>query len=191
MPAAALTDIELLSAFKNGDNDAYSALYDRYWKPLYIAAYKRLNNKEQAEDIVQNIFVSLWTRREALQVNDVAGYLFTAVRYAVLALVSRNKVSGRFYELFDEVLHEPDTPERRLAAKDLINLVYAYAKTLPEKRRQIFLLHIKDRLSTAEIAELLSVSQKTVQNQLRTALLGLYPHVATALVILLRPPVDL
>jgi RNA polymerase sigma-70 factor (ECF subfamily) len=63
--------------------------------------------------------------------------------------------------------------------------VYSYADTLPDKRKEIFLLHIKNKLSTKEIAAMLGISQKTVQNQLRTAQIGLRPHIATILALLI------
>lgn len=186
MPAEQLhTDAVLLQLLKQGDREAFTQLYERYWLKLFDNAFKRLANREQAEDIVQNIFVRFWQRREELNIIDLPAYLFTALRYNLLDFVARTKTADTFYEPFEALLSESDLPDSVLIAKDFMNLVYSYADTLPDKRREIFLLHIKNKLSTKEIAATLGISQKTVQNQLRAAQLGLRPHIATMVAILL------
>ena len=69
-----------------------------------------------------------------------------------------------------------------LLEKELLDLVQSYINSLPEKRKQIFLLHIKDNLSTKEIAERLNISQKTVQNQLGTSMQGLHTRIAPIII---------
>lgn len=170
---AAQTDELLFQYVKSGDKSAFDELYHRHWMSLYDAAYKRLNNKEQAEDIVQEIFIRLWVRRQELVIDKVAAYLHTAVRYKVLSYFTRHKEASSFYEPFETMLMETDTPEQHLMAKELLELVYDYAETLSDRKKQIFLLHIKNKLSTKEIAEVLGITQKSVQNQLGPTLQGL------------------
>jgi RNA polymerase sigma-70 factor (ECF subfamily) len=170
---SAQTDEQLLEDIRHGDQSAFDELYRRHWISLYDAAFKRLDNRQQAEDIVQEIFIRIWIRRQELAINNVAAYLHTAVRYKVLSYFSRNKDASNFYEPFEATLTETDTPEQCLIAKELLELVYDFAETLSDRKKQIFLLHIKNKLSTKEIAEVLGITQKSVQNQLGPTLQGL------------------
>jgi RNA polymerase sigma-70 factor (ECF subfamily) len=174
---------ELLSLIVKGDEKAFHQVYEHYWLSLCDAAYKRLQNREEAEDVVQNIFVRLWIRRESLSVSNLSVYLFTAVRYGVLDHVTRTKKGTAFYEPFVELIKETESADDQLVAKDMLQLIYSYAETLPVKRREIFLLHIKNKLTTKEIADELNISQKTVQNQLNTALKGLHSKIGPAIIL--------
>jgi RNA polymerase sigma-70 factor (ECF subfamily) len=179
------TEQALLLRLSEGDRQAFEVIYRRYVRELYQAAYKRLENRELVEDLVQDVFFRLWNRRSSLQVDNLGAYLHTAVRYEVLNYITRHKAPSSFYEPFETILLDPATPEDRLIEKELLALVYKYADTLPEKRKQVFLLHIKDKLSVAEIADELNISSKTVYNHLGTAMNGLRTHIAPAVLLLL------
>lgn len=168
-----LSDEQLFLSIKEGDELAFNTLYQRYWQLLYQAAFRRLENGQQAEDIVQEVFIRLWTRKENLSIENVSSYLHTAVRYSVLSFFSRHKTTYAFYEPFEGMLGEGHSPEEHLMAKELLELAYAYAETLSSRKKQILLLHLKGSRSTKEIADILGITQKTVQNQLGTALQGL------------------
>lgn len=180
------TDKILLERLSRGDSNAYETIYRRYVYSLYVAAFRRLNDRQRSEDLVQDVFFRVWNKREEMaQVDNLQAYLHTAVRYEVLKLVARRKAPLYFFEPFESMMMESDGPDSRLMAKELLDLAYKYADTLPEKRRRIFLLHITNRLSTREIAETLEISQKTVQNQLGTALNGFRSHVSPAIMLIL------
>lgn len=178
-------DQALLDRLSQGDRDAFEVIYRKYVRELYQAAYKRLENREQSEDLVQDVFYRLWNRREQLQVDNLGAYLHTAVRYEILNHVTRHKTPTAFYAPFEAILTDADTPENQLIAKELLELVYKYAETLPEKRKQVFLLHIKGKLSVNEIADELNITPKTVHNHLGTAMNGLRTHIAPAVLLLL------
>lgn len=179
------TDQALLVRLSEGDRQAFEVIYRRYVRELYQAACKRLESRELVEDLVQDVFFRLWNRREQLRVDNLGAYLHTAVRYEILNYVTRNKAPLSFYAPFESLLMDSDTPENRLIAKELMELVYKYAETLPEKRKQVFLLHIRDKLSAGEIAGELNISSKTVHNHLGTAMNGLRAHIAPAVLLLL------
>jgi RNA polymerase sigma-70 factor (family 1) len=164
---------------------AYETIYRRYIHSLLKAAYKRLEDKQQAEDLVQDVFFRLWEKRERLNVSNLSAYLHTAVRYEILNYVSRNKAPLSFYAPFEALLLETNTPESQLLAKEFVALVLKYAETLPAKRKQVFLLHIQSKLSVKEIAAYLKISEKTVHNHLGTAMNGLRTNIAPAILLLL------
>lgn len=162
-------DIELLLSLKNGDRSAFEEIFNRYWISLFEAAYKRLKDKDQCKDIIQDVFADLWIRREKVQIINLSAYLHTAIRFQIFKLASRNKIAPVFIELFESIASSPYNPEKELEEKELEELAKAWIDSLPEKRRKIFLLYFRENFSTKEIAEKLGISQKTVQNQLGTA----------------------
>ena len=176
------TDNELSRLLHQGDEPAFAELYNRYWLELYNTAYQRLKNKEQVEDIIQDVFVKLWIRRAEIQIENAQAYLHTAIRFRVFNYVEREAVHESFFEPFETIGFSSSTADEKVLEKELLDLVYAYINTLPEKRKQIFLLYIKDNLSTREIAERLNISQKTVQNQLGTAMQNLHTRIAPILI---------
>jgi RNA polymerase sigma-70 factor (ECF subfamily) len=178
----------LLSLLKQGDQRAFQVIYEQYWRDLYKLAYRRLADAQLAEDVVQEVFYRLWDKRRQLEINNAGAYLHRAVRNEVFDRLTRSAAPSRFFELFETMLLETETPEDILRSKDLLALVAAYADTLPDKRKVIFLLHIESKLNTQEIADKLQVSRKTVQNQLNTALTGLRSHLRSWMLALLSGP---
>lgn len=159
----------LFALLKQGDEEAFSKIYNLYWAELYNAAYKRLPEKEKCQDIIQNVFTDLWNRKVELDLQKPLAYLHTAVRFQVLKHISRSHKSNFFTESFENELISPLQADGNLLAQEVKELIELFIKALPEKRRKIFVLHYFDGLSTAEIAIELNISQKTVQNQLTTA----------------------
>lgn len=176
------TESELLSLMAQDNKDAFEVIYRKYWKGLYVAALKRLNNKEQAEDIVEDIFIRFWEKRACLKVKNLKAYLYTAVRYKVYNYISRDVVSQAFYEPFEAITVHPESADSVIIEKELQQLAEMYIEALPPKRKKIFTLYFDENLSTREIAERLKVSQKTVQNQLGNAINGLRAHVLPPLI---------
>ena len=162
-------DHVLFDLLKQGDKVAFEQIYRRYWAPLYNAAYKRLPEKEKCQDIIQNVFMSLWTRREEVVVENPSGYLHTAVRFQVLKYISRQSQGGFLTETFQNDLISPLKSDSELLEKEAKCLIAYFIAALPRKRRDIFVMHYFEGLSTAKIATNLQISQKTVQNQLTTA----------------------
>lgn len=179
-----ILDSVLVQQLSQDDRKAFEIIYSKYWRPLLDVAWKGLHDKQAAEDLVQGVFLSLWQKREQLQINNLEAYLRTAVRYKVLNHVVRTKQTHEFFESFYEIFQEKNTPETTFIAKNLLELIHAYAAILPLKRREIFMLYIQFRLSTKEIAETLGLSQKTVQNQLGISLKNLRTRVAPFLLCL-------
>ena len=175
----------LIDLLREGDLQAFTTIYRRYLPALYSITYKRLQHREQTEDVLQEVFARIWTGRARLHIEDLAAYLHAAVRNETINYITRNKKVLAFYEPFEAIFLENDTPEGQLIARDLLDLVYAYAATLPEKKKQVFLLHVRNKLSTQEIADELGISVKTAQNQLRSTLQGLKTHLAPLLAVII------
>lgn len=161
---------ELLS---QGDESAFAKIYNRYWQELYNAAYKRLPEKEKCQDVIQNVFTDLWNRKAELNLVNPAAYLHTAVRFQVLKQLTRGQKNSSFTKKFEEELISPLATDSTVLEKEVKSLIELYIAALPVKRRNIFLMHYYEGLSTVNIAFKLNVSRKTVQNQLTIASHGL------------------
>lgn len=163
----------LFALLKQGDETAFEKIYKRYWVELYNSAYKRLPEKEKCQDIIQNVFAGLWTRRNEVDIENPAAYLHTAVRFQVLKQIAKSQKNSFIATNFETELISPLASDDCILEKEAKTLIELYISALPEKRRNIFVMHYYEGLSTANIAVKLNVSRKTVQNQLTTASHGL------------------
>lgn len=182
------TDQEILTSLAESDARAFDFLYQKFFPKLYAAAYKRLQNRELTEEVIQELFVSLWERRKQLAINTtIEAYLFTSVKYLVIAQYKKNNL---FEKYSNSLLPAEDYNfTEQMVAFDELNEAYQKAlKSLPERCREVFLLK-RTGLSQREISERLDISEKTVENQMTKALKILREVLSdyTALSIILIP----
>lgn len=180
------TDQDLLADIANGDSRAFEILYRRYFSKLYGAAYKRLQDKAITEEIVQELFVSLWERRASLPIENIENYLFTSIKYLVIAQFKKNSL----FEKYSSTLTQNDDnfTEQSIAFDELNDTYQQALLSIPERCREVFLLK-RSGLSQREISEKLDISEKTVENQMTKALKILREALKdyTALLILFLP----
>jgi len=163
------TDEELMMSLRQGDSHAFTEIYNRYWKKLLAIAYNHSQNKVIAEEIVQEVFISLWHRREVLNVDVLNAYLATAVRLSVFKQYHRQKRKDEIAEqTAGSVITTCD--EEMVYVKFLQQYIDGIVEELPEKCRLVFKLSRKEGLSIPEIAEKMSIAEKTVESHLTKAL---------------------
>ncbi|RFZ81146.1 RNA polymerase sigma-70 factor [Mucilaginibacter terrenus] len=185
-----LDDKDLFALLQQGRLGAFKEIYTRYWKQLYSEAYKRLQNRESAEEIAQEIFTTLWHKRTTLNINqNLAGYLFTSVTNLVIDYHRKELVRERHKSSLQLVYSQADTSmEDALLVKELQQSIDEEVKSLPDKCRSVFQLSRIEHKSNKEIASELGISEKTVENHITKALkhirLGL-GHYASLLAIFL------
>ncbi len=183
------SDEQLLILLREGQYHAFTEIFNRYWKLLLDVAYRRLKTKEAAEEVVQEVFVSLYLRREQLQpASTLEAYLKTALKYKVIDAYRRQQLYYKHLEgmISASMVHYPD-PEETQAAKDLWKEALRTAEILPQKCQEVFVLSRVEQLSHQEIAERLHISVATVKSHLNKALKvireRLGPHAELILVI--------
>lgn len=156
-----------------GKVDAFEQIYQSYWSELYSYAYNILRDKAVCEEIVQEIFFSLWNKRREIQItHSIRAYLFTAVKFQTLNYIKSEKVKRNYaasYGAFKKILFD-NSNEENIHLADLKNLVENEVSKLPEKCQQIFRMSRNEHHSIKNIADLLNISHKTVENQLSKAL---------------------
>ena len=164
-----LDDKLLLQQIEEGNKNAFSQLYDKYCDQTYTAAYKRLKDSGQAKDIVQEIFIHIWVKREVTHIDNIAAYLNIAVRNRVIKLTAKQKLTDPFFSALENMSSPDLEADTSLIWKELLLSYEALLIALPPKRQTIFRLRFKNDLPTKDIATHMGLTRKTVQNQLRLA----------------------
>ncbi|MBS0028179.1 RNA polymerase sigma factor [Chitinophaga sp. 22321] len=163
------SDQELLQKMATGDSGAIRELYGLYWKTMYAAAFKRIPDHEVVKDILQDVFLQLWPRKNTLYIDHLPAYLYNAIRNQVFKRFEKESRYTPIETLLMELGTSSATADERVLRLDLRKAYEALLATLTPSQRQIMQLRFEEDLSTAEIAGRLNISRKTVQNQLRTA----------------------
>ncbi len=146
----------------------FNELFERLYSPLCNYALSILKSRDEAEDTVQGIFVDFWNREDKNIEGNIDHYLIRAVKFKCIDY-QRKAIVRRKYEA--ETLHtstiEDDQPEEENPKmKEVVGVAIA---NLPEKTRQVFILCKMEGKSYKEIAEMLKISPKTVENQMGRA----------------------
>lgn len=154
------------------EQTAFKTVYNRYWEQLYKKALRRLGNNADAQDAVQEVFVSLWRNRDTIEVeNTLAPYLFTALKYCIISQVYRKAKKGITVPLGLKELERLEvTTEELLEYKELQQFLNNEVAALPERMREIYRLSRIEHLQIAEIATRLNISEQTVKNTLSITL---------------------
>lgn len=163
----------MIPLLKAGDMGAYEAIYNEYWPKLYGYVYNRLQLKEATEEIIQEVFFSLWIKHEEINItHSLSAYLYAAVRYQVFNYIKSDKVrrtyAGYFFQQQKKMTDNSN--EENMAHTDLMNAVEKEVSRLPEKCQQVFRMSRNEHLSVSDIATILNISHKTVENHLTKAL---------------------
>jgi len=167
----AYTDPELVNLLKKNSSFAFQILFDKYSQRIYRFSFSYFKSKEEAEEIVQEVFLKIWKMRGELSSGkSFDSLLFVIAKNTILNTIRKAK-SEQVY--LNYVLLNPAkdvSPDEELDFHEL-ERIYNYAvDQLSPKRKEIFLLSRKDFLSNAEIASRLGISVKTVENQMTSAL---------------------
>lgn len=165
----ALTDPELFDLIKKEDDDAFGELYKRYWKDMYHNACKIMRNEDMAQDIVQEVFISLWNRRAELNVQQVSSYMQQSTRFAVLKSIRKQKIDDQFYSRLRQITSEL-VEEQPLLFKEQQTVLNQLIDELPADCRETFRMSRDEQLTYKQIAQKLEVSEKTVEKRMTKSL---------------------
>jgi len=165
-------DTIVAQLLRQGDEKAFSILYDTLWESLFSYVIRVLQDREDSMDIVQETFIDLWQQRKALtNVSSIRSYIFSMARYKALRYIRLN-IEKRDYlsslaKFFDEY---EKSSEAKLFTEELQGIIDAEVANLPQKMREVFFLSREKNLSYKEIAEQLNISDKTVKKQISNSL---------------------
>ncbi len=164
-----LSDHEFFQSLNLDDESSFELIYKRYWSRLYIYAFNVLQEREICEDIVQEIFVNLWTKRHNLQILDLNSYLYQAVKHQIFNCFRKSKYKKQLLMKFN-LMNEQYEIEELYEIDELKNEIKSIVTKLPGKRGKIFRMSRDEGLSNKEISEKLNISLQTVKNQISESL---------------------
>ncbi len=161
-------DIELLESIKQNNSRSLEVLFRKYYRGLCDFSNSILNDRELSQEAVADVFLNIWLKRGRIKIrSSFRAYLYTAVKNQSVNYLKKNKQNLDQLEVADK-----ENTSASLSADDFLlydelsDKIEKILRELPEKRQQIFRMNRIDGLSYAEIAEVLSISIHTVQNQM-------------------------
>lgn len=184
VPHPNIDDDKLFARIEQGDEEAFTIVYNKYHKLLYVLAYRYLMNIEMAEDAVQHVFTRLWEYRSELRVGiSLKNYLFTMTKNYVLNLIrNENNALAKNYEMAQAASGYADDLIEKLEKQELMSLFYKAVDQLPVQKREICLMKVREELSNQEIAERLKLSVNTIKTHYSDALKLLRLHLGKMLI---------
>ena len=172
------SDEYLLALLGKGDEQAFTIIYQRYHKLLYVVAYKYLKNDCSAQDSVQQIFYRLWESRSVLIINmNLRNYLYTMLKNHLLNEIRNNYMAmEKNYELAQEKVEYEDDLLDNIEKKEIEEQLYQAINGLPEQKKQVCLYKLRGNLSNLEIANKMGISVPTVKTHYAQAVKMLREH---------------
>jgi len=161
----------LIHKIRKGDVLSFDHIFNKYHKKVYYFALSYLKNREESEDVVQEVFMNLWKCRD--QINEYyvfSKYLFK-ITYNATCKKFRKQASDKrqIEEILKNVIPEDNSTEVDIEYKSFLETVNIFIKKMPSRQKEIFLLSLNERLSNEQIAIQLNISKKTVENYIGRA----------------------
>lgn len=163
--------LQWLQHLRQGDAAAYEQIFRHYYPPLCRYAVSLAGNRDEAEELVQQVFVKIWEMHRSIDVqSSLKSYLYRAVHNHFMNLARKRKVRMMYEDTMKHLMPGAQAPEDRARWNELQRKLEAALQKLPEQCRLIFRLNRFEELRYREIAEMLGLSVKTVENQMGKAL---------------------
>jgi RNA polymerase sigma-70 factor (ECF subfamily) len=167
-----LNDSTLIECLLKGDELAFAEIYSRYKTVLFLHARRMLQDDEQARDVVQEIFTTIWIKKEELKViTSLKSYLFTSVKHKILNLLLHQKHVEKHMQAMLGVYNAGSfVTDLAVQEKEMAQLIEAEIQNLPARMREVFILSRREELSNKEIAQRMGIAEETVKKQIVYAL---------------------
>jgi len=161
----------LLFRLAEGSDEAFEEIYELYWDKLLRFVQSKIKSRENAEEIIQDIFIDLWERRESRRIHHLNSYLFRAARNKVLDALRAQIVREQHRDHAVRQNDDSDSgTEATLAYRDLSDAVQMALTRMPDKTREVFHMNRFEFLTIREISNRLNLSERTVEYHIAHAL---------------------
>ena len=164
------TDDELILELRKSSEASIAEIYRRYWNPLLAIAVNHLKDTEASEDLVQNLIIRLWDRRETIEIKNLSAYLSTSIKYSVFSALRSNRKFSPLNELTVNDENDQQEQAEKIYALFLSDYINGVAEKLPERCRLVFQFSRNQGHSIREISTKMEISEKTVEAHLSKAL---------------------
>lgn len=175
--------MELAVQLANGDHGAFSEIYDRHWKSLYIYARSILKDSDEASDVVQDIFTTLWNRSPHLQINTgLKAYLLTATRHQALRMIYKSSRANEYVtELAQSFSEEASSTDDNCNFRELCTIIDHALENLPPTMQAVYRKSKHEELSHRSIAAELGITEHSSRTLLNRAVNSLRTKLTTLL----------
>lgn len=172
-----INDKQLIKLIQSGNSKAFEELFGRYWELLLAAALHRLQSRDLAQDVLQELFVDLWEKRETLAIHtNVKGYLNRALKNRIINKIKSEAVRDKYEKMILEHYEVNNlSTGHRFSEQVLKEEIRKETAKLPVRCREVFELSRMEQMTHKEIGEQLNISPKTVENHIGKALKILRP----------------
>lgn len=172
-----LTDEQLVIQLNESNKRAFGEIYDRYWYKLFCIAYHQIGTREEAEELVHDLFESLWNRRDQSNIRHLSSYLVLSMKHLITNFI-KSKITWRKYKehILLQKMQEASITDDDVEFTDLSQALDAALKKLPEKTSKIFQLSRFENQSVKDIARELNLSEKAVEYHITKSLKILKDH---------------
>jgi RNA polymerase sigma-70 factor (family 1) len=178
-----LHDQELLCFMKEHDHNAFQEIYQRYWKSVFQIAYKKVRCKEVAEELTQNLFLSLWEKRTVNSIQNLDSWLFGSIKYGIINYYKSQLVHEKYVNYVQGSSEGyAYSTEQLTLLRDLSEATEKGIALLPQKTQQVFKLSRIENRTVKEISQVLNISEKAVEYHITQSLKLLRVHLRNYLV---------
>ncbi|SDK10832.1 RNA polymerase sigma-70 factor, ECF subfamily [Pedobacter sp. ok626] len=166
-----LSDADLVFRLKEGDHAAYSEIYQRFFGLLYAFIYKRLRDKDETKDILQELFTDVWLKRETLQIPVLSSYLYKAVRNKMINLMVHKDVEEKYMQSIKNFMeHDTVMTDHLVREKELAAIIEKEVDLLPNRIREVFLRSRQANMTYKEISDELHLTKQSVRTYIKSAI---------------------
>ena len=171
------TTHHLALGLRNGDISAFNTLYWKYHTAIYANALKLIKDTSIAEDIVQDVFVTLWEKRHTIDpAQDIGGWLFVVSQHKTIDQLKRKLRQALAEKILQSILEEPDALNEDITEEQLWTIEKAVDQLSPQKRK-VFELCKMQRRTYEKAAEELHISKYTVKEYLSEAIISIKKYI--------------
>lgn len=163
---------QCIAALKDGDESAFEKVFKVCYTPLCNFAARYVKSPVDCEDIVQDVLITIWKKRECIDLNrSFRSYLYQCVRNKALDKIKHDEVVRRYKPLLARIRNDrKENVKVELKDHEFYKETQQAIEKLPERARKVYKLHRKDGFTYKEIAFILDISPKTVESQMSRAL---------------------
>ena len=165
-------DAIFMGKIRQGNAEAFEFVYNTYAPQLINYSVARLSSLEESRDLVHDVFVSFYERRDTLQITvSIRAYLFTSLKYKIVDHIRKNRHQQFYKEMVKSMnIDVEEAVFENVVYKNLNLIMDKEVERLPVRMRKVFMLSRKQHLSISQIASEMNISEQTVKNQISSAL---------------------